>query len=59
MDWLRQQWSSLTGTPTQEQQQAVVENPSGMTDGVQGGRKRKAKTRRGGKKSRKIRPRRK
>lgn len=57
MDWLRQQWNSLTGTPTQEQ--PVVANPSGMTDGVQGGRKKTRLTRRTTKKSRKTKPRRK
>ena len=57
MDALINWWKSVTGT--QEQTiTPVVENPSGMSDGVQGGRKKK--TRRGGKnKSRKSKPRRK
>jgi hypothetical protein len=59
METVSNWWKSVTGT-TQEQPQPVVQNPSGMSDGVQGGKKRKSKkTRRGGKKSRKTRPRRK
>ena len=56
METLTNLWKSVTGT-AQTQEQPVVENPSGMTDGVQGGRKkRRAKTRRGGKrKSRRSR----
>lgn len=59
MEALSNWWKSVTGTSQEQVAQPVVENPSGMTDGVQGGRKRKAKTRRGGKKSRKSKPRRK
>jgi hypothetical protein len=55
METLTNWWKSITGTS--QDQQPVVETPSGMTDGVQGGRKKK--TRRGGKKSRKTKPRRK
>lgn len=58
MEALSNWWKSVTGTQEQAAQ-PVVENPSGMTDGVQGGRKRKSKTRRGGKKSRKSKQRRK
>ena len=56
METLTNWWRSVTGTATQEQM-PVVENPSGMSDGVMGGRKRKSKkTRRGGKrKSRRSR----
>lgn len=57
MEALSNWWKSVTGTQDQSAM-PVVENPSGMTDGVQGGRKKK--TRRGGKrKSRKSKPRRK
>lgn len=57
MEALSNWWKSVTGTQEQVAQ-PVVENPSGMTDGVMGGRKKK--TRRGGKrKSRKSKPRRK
>ncbi len=57
METIQNWWKSVTGT--QEQPQPVVDTPSGMTDGVQGGKKRKSKkTRRGAKKSRKSKPRR-
>jgi len=60
METLTNWWRSLTGTTQEQPATPVVENASGMAsvDGV-GGRKRRSKTRRGGKKSRKLKPRRK
>jgi hypothetical protein len=58
MEAIQNWWKSVTGT-TQTVEEPIVDNPSGTLDGVQGGRKRRAKTRRGTKKSRKTRPRRK
>ena len=57
METLTNWWKSVTGSTAIQEQQPVVENPSGMSDGVMGGRKRKSKkTRRGGKrKSRRSR----
>jgi hypothetical protein len=56
METLTNWWRSLTGTTQEQPATPVVENAS--VDGV-GGRKRRSKTRRGGKKSRKLKPRRK
>jgi hypothetical protein len=57
METLTNWWRSVTGTAAPAEQQPLVQNPSGMSDGVMGGRKRKSKkTRRGGKKSRKSKP---
>lgn len=49
METVTNWWKSVTGT-AQPAEQPLVQNPSGMAsvDGV-GGRKRRAKTRRGGK----------